>query len=617
VKRHLLVLGVVVGLLVPAAASASVHLRVSTTDYPNIHVTVVTSKPTTRPPTLLENGQPVQGETAVNLANDKSVVLAVDRSQSMRGTPIARARAAAQAFADTKPSGDQIAVSTFATQPLMLTGFSTGTTDADAVLRSIGVDAHPGTTLYDDVVLTANALSHQSSSARVLIIVTDGNETTSHATLDQAIATARNAHVAIYIVGIESSSFDPTPLKALTRGTGGHYYAASDTSVLGAIYASIADELRRTWRIDYLTASRPGQQLSISVRAPGSGVASTAVTISGEPNVAPGKSTLPKSVFTTTGTLFVALAVGLLVMVAIRLVFRKSRSEEMRRRIQPHVVDEPKKVVKQKRERSSALRSLFSSTEHVLGKTTVWSWLGGLLERGDVPLKTVEFAYVILGAGLFTGFVLSVSGLHGIFLFVGFAIGALLPIAFVWRKSRKRLNAFDEQLPDLLMSVAASLKAGHSFKQGIQTIVEEAQDPAKKEFQRVIAETSLGRPLDDALADMADRLGSKNFSFIVTAVTIQNQVGGSLAGLFDMVADTVRQRQMFARKIKALTAMGRASAYVLIALPIFLACLLTLLNHKYMSPLFFTSSGHKLIIVGLVMMCIGSMILRKIVGFKG
>ena len=122
------------------------------------------------------------------------------------------------------------------------------------------------------------------------------------------------------------------------------------------------------------------------------------------------------------------------------------------------------------------------------------------------------------------------------------------------------LSTVDAQgMADLLMAVAASLKAGHSFKQGIQTLVEEAQDPAKKEFQRVLAEASLGRPIEAALADMAERLGSKNFSFIVTAVSIQNQVGGSLAGLFNMVADTVRQRQQFSRKIRALTAMGRAS----------------------------------------------------------
>jgi tight adherence protein B len=288
----------------------------------------------------------------------------------------------------------------------------------------------------------------------------------------------------------------------------------------------------------------------------------------------------------------------------------------MRRRIQPHIGEEEEKV-KRKREQPGVVRGLFSSTEHVLGKSKQWSSLSRMLERGDVPLKTVEFAYLILGSGLLVGFIVSLAGLSGIFLFVAFVIGALIPVGVVYRKGKKRLAAFDEQLPDLLMAVAASLKAGHSFKQGIQTIVEEATDPAKKEFQRVLAEASLGRPIEEALSDMAARLGSKNFSFIVTAVAIQNQVGGSLAGLFDMVADTVRQRQTFARKIRALTAMGRASAYVLIALPIFLACLMTLINHKYMSPLFFTSTGHMLIIVGLVAMTIGSLILRKIVGFKG
>ena len=127
------------------------------------------------------------------------------------------------------------------------------------------------------------------------------------------------------------------------------------------------------------------------------------------------------------------------------------------------------------------------------------------------------------------------------------------------------MNAFEDQLPDLLVTLAASLKAGHSFKQGIQTIVDEGHEPASKELGRVITDTRLGRPMDEALSETAERIGSKNFAFVITAVTIQRQVGGSLAGLFDMVADTVRQRQQFARKIKGLTAMGRASAYVLIA----------------------------------------------------
>ena len=91
-----------------------------------------------------------------------------------------------------------------------------------------------------------------------------------------------------------------------------------------------------------------------------------------------------------------------------------------------------------------------------------------------------------------------------------------------------------------------------------------------EEFQRVETETRLGRPTDEALQAMAERLASKNFEFVVLAVNIQRQVGGSLADILDMVADTVRGREQFARKVKALTAMGRASAYVLVGMPFFL-----------------------------------------------
>src|SRR5438132_3199953 len=158
------------------------------------------------------------------------------------------------------------------------------------------------------------------------------------------------------------------------------------------------------------------------------------------------------------------------------------------------------------------------------------------------------------------------------------AIGGGLPVGVVWFNARKRLAQIDDALPDLLVAMAASLKAGHSFRQGIQAAANEDVGPLTKELKRVLTETSLGRSMDEALQEMADRVGSKDVEFVITAVTIQRQVGGSLAGIFDLVADTVRQRQQFARKIKSLTAMGRLSAYVLSGLPFFLAIVLSLLN---------------------------------------
>jgi tight adherence protein B len=104
---------------------------------------------------------------------------------------------------------------------------------------------------------------------------------------------------------------------------------------------------------------------------------------------------------------------------------------------------------------------------------------------------------------------------------------------------------------------------------------------------------------------------------VINAVTIQRQVGGALAGLFDMVADTVRQRQQFTRKVKGLTAMGRMSAYVLAGLPVFVGLVVTTLNPSYMAPLVHTATGQKLVITGFAMIGVGTLMLKKIVSFKG
>ena len=224
---------------------------------------------------------------------------------------------------------------------------------------------------------------------------------------------------------------------------------------------------------------------------------------------------------------------------------------------------------------------------------------------------------LIAGLGLLGATFSTLTGQSGVItlaLLVGFGSA---PVGVVWFKATRRLKAFEDQLPDVLITLAAALKAGHSFKQGLQTIVDEGNPPASKELHRVLTEARLGRPLELALADMAVRLGSKNFDFVITAVKIQQQVGGSLAGLVDMVADTVRQRLQFIRKVQGLTAMGRAGAYVLVALPFFIGAAITFINPTYMDPLYHSHVGHMLIYSGLAMMAFGSLILKKIVSFKG
>jgi tight adherence protein B len=268
-------------------------------------------------------------------------------------------------------------------------------------------------------------------------------------------------------------------------------------------------------------------------------------------------------------------------------------------------------------DRWSFLAALFRATEGAFGRRTQWRSIEKLLIRADVPLRPAEFIWTMLGCGVGAGLVFSAAGSPALLTLAAMVGGGAAPCFIVTMRVRRRAKAFEKQLPDLLTTIAASLKAGHSFKHGLQAVVEESNPPASIELRRVLTETGLGRPLDDALEEMAARVGSENFEFAITAVTIQRQVGGSLATLFDMVAETVRQRQQFSRKIRSLTAMGRMSAYTLVAIPFFIAGMIMLTDKSYLSPLLHTSLGHILIIVGMTMMIIGSLILKKIVSFKG
>ncbi|MGH3103585.1 MAG: type II secretion system F family protein [Gaiellaceae bacterium] len=621
-RRLAAIAAALAALTVPAGASADVKLKSpDLAAYPQVSVTAVTSRVSASPPRLREGGRPVAGFEAQNLGRSKSVVLAVDRSQSMAGQALKDATSGARAFIAAKPPSDRIAVVSVGRRALQLTRFSSATIDADIALRSFSVDNRYGTALYDAVALSARALRAEPLAGRVLILLTDGQEVSSKSTLPEAIEAARASGVAVYPIAIESSKFSPAPLRELAQATGGSYYGAASSAALAGVYRAIAAELKRTWRLRYVTAGRPGERLQLEARAPGSGVAKLTVVLPGQAATDPGEASglLPQSAYSSAWSpLALGLAVGFMLLLAWGLVVRARRGSWVRNRLAPHVeqhVRQPKRQAA--RERFATGATVLRMTERAFGHLRFWRSIHAQLERADVPLRTVEFLYISIGAGFFTGMIAAFAGRSTLVILAALVGGGLIPYGFLWFKARRRLNAFENQLPDLLLTMAASLKAGHSFKSSLQTIVDEGAEPASKEFNRVLTETRLGRPMEDALTEMSARVGSKNLEFVITAVTIQGQVGGSLAGLFDMVAEAVRQRQQFARKIKGLTAMGRASAYVLVGLPFLLAGLLTLMNGQYMEPLWHTSSGHMLLVGMAVAIGLGSLMLKKIVSFKG
>ena len=512
-----------VALVLAPSASAGVRIGgVDTTGYPRVRVTVVAPTGSAQPQ-LDENGTPVSGLEAVNLGAAKSVVLAVDVSQSMVGAKLRAAVAAARAFVAAKGPNDGVEVVTFGSHAVPLTGFSTAGSDADAALRGLTIDSRQGTALWDAVVRGARALATQGRPGHVIVVVTDGQDVSSAATFEQAVSAAQHARAAVYAIGIAGRDFTPGPLRALAARTGGTFLEASSSAALTGLYRTIANTLAHTWQLDYVTAARPGQTVHVTARVPGVGTASRSVAVRGVGLVAPASppAVLPRSVWTSSlAPIVLAGAVGALFLLAAWFYGTAHSGTRLRARLAPHLGQgEKQSKPRRRRQGRSVLHSLFAATERAFANVNQFRAAQQLLTRADVPLLASELLYICLGCAVGVGIVSAIAGLPLVLAMLFVLLAGAAPIVWIAVKARKRMRAFDNQLPDLLITVAATLKAGHSFRHAIQAVVDEGAEPTARELRRVLAETRLGRPMDEALAEMGDRVGSKNLSFVLNAVT--------------------------------------------------------------------------------------------------
>jgi tight adherence protein B len=237
------------------------------------------------------------------------------------------------------------------------------------------------------------------------------------------------------------------------------------------------------------------------------------------------------------------------------------------------------------------------------------------LEQADLPLRPPEALFFYF-AGVF---VLALFGLLILPPGMGFGIlvlGAVVPVVLLHRRRKKRLRNFQIQLPDTLNLLAGSMRAGFSFAQGLETVANEAAEPTRRELQRVFTESRLGRPIEDALEDSANRMSSVDLMWAVMAIRIQREVGGNLAELLDTVADTMTQRERIRGEIKALTAEGRFSGWILGIFPAAFAGVLYVVQPNYIGTLFENTMGLIAIGVSCVMTFIGFLWLRKILAIE-
>ncbi len=235
-----------------------------------------------------------------------------------------------------------------------------------------------------------------------------------------------------------------------------------------------------------------------------------------------------------------------------------------------------------------------------------------------------NFNEVLLFVDARSLFALSVC-LMGLLVLLGFLIsgwllalllgvaGFLSPILLVRRYRIKRLQTFNTQLVDALQAMANAFKAGLTFPQAIEHVSKEAQDPLGQEFALFVKEVKLGVPLEEALVNMARRVGSDDLDLVVTSTNIARQLGGNMAEMLETISMTIRERFRIEGKINALTSQGKLQGWIVASMPAVLGVILNYMRPDLMQPMLESWFGVGVVVTVMVLVGIGVLLIRKIV----
>lgn len=548
-----------------------------------------------------------------------AVALVLDISGSTKGKPLEDAKAAAKAFVQRLPPQVVVAVVAFESSASLRQDF---TADHSALINTIdALQAAGETALYDGVALASATLAKLPEHQHNIVVFSDGKDTVARTSLEQAIDAAKSIASPVTAVGLVTADFDGAALESLAAGTGGKSVPVEGSQQLAETFDRVAKEIASQYVITYRATRLEPKELEIQVTLQIGSSAATDEIAAINPRVAPVKEgdrrpevAAPQAPALAPIGLFLggaAFFIALVLLLVSQLKPRQPATLNLLRRSQAGSKSE--NAEKGPFATAKLASSAVSFMEHLPKPQGFEEKIQLLLDRAAWPLRAAEFLVLqALGlvGGLMVGFGLFGRASLAILLAVA---GAFLPRTVLRQRVEKRERAFMTQLPDTLQLLAGSLQAGHGLLQAIDTAAKEVGPPASQEFARVLMSTRLGIPFEDALDDMASRVGSEDFRWVVMAINIQRQVGGNLAVLLDTVAGTLREREQLRRQVKVLSAEGRLSAWVLGALPFFLFAYMALVNQSYISALLITGMGRVMIVGALAVMGLGMFWMRKIV----
>jgi tight adherence protein B len=318
----------------------------------------------------------------------------------------------------------------------------------------------------------------------------------------------------------------------------------------------------------------------------------------------------------------IMMAVGLGVIVTVMLVglvVLGERKTDAEQRLEDLATGAPRRSAKGRARDKSILRpskSELAANGGWLDRIMTRDGMSQLYEQADVGLPFSVFWSICAGLGLAGAVVAFVLHMAAPAIPVIGGLLALLPFAWLVSRRNKRIKTFTAQMPDALELVGRALRAGHGMASGLHVVAEEMPAPISQEFARVYEEQNLGIPLDEALRGLSLRIPTMDVRFFVTAVIIQRSTGGDLAEILDKIGRLIRERFLILGQVKALTGEGRISGAILLAMPPALMAVVYATNPAYISLLWTTEIGKKMLIVTAALQLVGAVAIKKIVNIK-
>jgi tight adherence protein B len=564
------------------------------------------------------------------------VVLVIDASGSMaEGGAMEAAKAAAISFVNQARAEDRIAVVSFSDGVQVLTGF---TGNKDGLRQTINAIDPANETAFNDGVIQGVALFDQPNARGLLpnmIVLTDGEDTASEATLEDAIAAVEGSDVRTFGVALEGSDFTPDPVEQIATAGGGLFLSTPNPEALEQLYTDISREISNTLVARFVSPiSTPGEvDFAVSYQGLSSAqtfaVSGYAVTTTTQPGVTTTTTLAPlttqvveSGALLDVQTLMLLGAAGLGLTLFLFLVILFGREDEddpgrFAKRLQAYGRKGPREAEEGRSwlQRIPLLNRFSEAAEEEVRRRGLLSGVNSALEQANIPISPGEAILGMFGLSAVGGILVAIFNgtIAGVIAFAVFLLISFFLIRFAGGREKRK---FENQLPDTLTLMSTSLRAGYSLLQATEAVSSESPDPTAREFGRAIAEARLGISVTDALQAVVDRTQSKDFEWAVMAIEIQREVGGNLAEVLQTVGDTMRARNRLKGEIRALTAEGRISAFVLGSLPFFMALFLWTTNREYLQPLLDETFGRVAIAIGLLLMAGGIFWLKKIVDIE-